>query len=120
MCMAEEAGRVGEGWSGRSAPAKQLWGLDSERYKAALADGGLITVACTQEAPRFNDVARDLDPSSALTFVNIRETGGWSKDAAAAGPKAAALIAAATEEMPPIPLVTLESDGVALIYGRDE
>ena len=38
----------------------------------------------------------------------------------AAGPKAAALIAAAAEEMPPISLVTLESNGVALIYGRDE
>ena len=36
------------------------------------------------------------------------------------GPKAAALIAAAAEETPPIALVTLESDGVALIYGRDE
>ena len=45
-----------------------------------------------------------------LTFVNIRETGGWSKDAAAAGPKTAALIAAAGEDMPPISLVTLESE----------
>ncbi|MGH6741293.1 MAG: 4Fe-4S dicluster domain-containing protein, partial [Bradyrhizobium sp.] len=89
-------------------------------FKAALADGVAITVACTQEAPLFRDVAEDLAPSSALTFVNIRETAGWSKDAAAAGPKAAALIAAAAEETPPIALVTLESDGVALIYGRDE
>ena len=59
-------------------------------------------------------------PQAELTFVNIRETGGWSNDAAAAGPKAAALIAAAQEDMPPISLVTLESSGVALIYGRDE
>ena len=118
--MPLDARAIGHVCTGRITQANQLCGLDLDRYKAALADGGPITVACTQEAPRFNDVARDLAPSSALTFVNIRETGGWSKDAAAAGPKAAALIAAATEEMPPIPLVTLESDGVALIYGRDE
>jgi len=118
--MPLDARAIGHVCTGRITQANQLCGLDLDRYKAALADGGPITVACTQEAPRFKDVARDLAPSSALTFVNIRETGGWSKDAAAAGPKAAALIAAATEEMPPIPLVTLESDGVALIYGRDE
>ena len=81
--------------------------------------GSPITVACTQEAPLFREVAEN-SPQAQLTFVNIRETGGWSKDAAAAGPKAAALIAAAGEDMPPISLVTLESSGVALIYGRDE
>ena len=32
----------------------------------------------------------------------------------------AALIAAAAEPMPPIRLVSIESEGVALIYGRDE
>ncbi len=32
----------------------------------------------------------------------------------------AALIAASGEEMPPVALVTLESNGVVLIYGRDE
>jgi ferredoxin len=76
-------------------------------------------VACTQEAPLFREVAENF-PHAQLTFANIRETGGWSNDAAAAGPKAAALIAAAQEDMPPISLVTLQSNGVALIYGRDE
>jgi ferredoxin len=118
--MPLDAQAIGRVCTGRVTQADQLCGLDLDRYEAALADGSPITVACTQEAPRFNEVARDLAPSAALTFVNIRETGGWSRDAAAAGPKAAALIAAAMEEMPPIPLVTLESDGVALIYGRDE
>jgi ferredoxin len=118
--MPLDAHAIGRVCTGRITQANQLCGLDLDRYKAALADGSPITVACTQEAPRFNEVARDLAPSAALTFVNIRESGGWSKDAAAAGPKAAALIAAAMEEMPPIPLVTLESNGVALIYGRDE
>ena len=70
--------------------------------------------------PRCSGKSRRISRKPQLTFVNIRETGGWSNDAAAAGPKAAALIAAAAEEMPPISLVTLESNGVALIYGRDE
>ena len=53
-------------------------------------------------------------------FVNVRETAGWSTDAAEAGPKMAALIAAAAEPLPEIPYVSLKSEGVTLIYGRDE
>ena len=118
--MQLDARAIGRACSGRITQANQLCGLEIDRYKAALADGAPITVACIQEAPLFRKVAEDLASSSALTFVNIRETAGWSKDAAAAGPKAAALIASAREDTPPIPLVTLESRGVALIYGRDE
>ena len=118
--MRLDARAIGRACSGRITQANQLCGLEMDRYKAALADGAPITVACIQEAPLFRKVADDLVSSSALTFVNIRETAGWSKDAAAAGPKAAALIASAREDTPPIPLVTLESRGVALIYGRDE
>jgi ferredoxin len=125
--MPLDAQAIGRGCAARTTPkttpgitqANQLCGLELERFRAALADGVPITVACTQEAPLFREVAESF-PQAQLTFVNIRETGGWSNDAAAAGPKSAALIAAAEEEMPPISLVTLESSGVALIYGRDE
>ena len=110
---------IGRGCAADVTQANQLCGLELDRFKQALASGSPITVACTQEAPLFREVAEN-SPQTQLTFVNIRETGGWSKDAAAAGPKAAALIAAAGEDMPPISLVTLESSGVALIYGRDE
>ena len=55
-----------------------------------------------------------------MTFVNLRETAGWSDKAAAAGPKMAALLAAAAEPAPDFPLVNLSSEGVILIYGRDE
>jgi ferredoxin len=110
---------IGRGCAADITQANQLCGLELDRFKQALASGSPITVACTQEAPLFREVAEN-SPQTQLTFVNIRETGGWSKDAAAAGPKAAALIAAAGEDMPPISLVTLESSGVALIYGRDE
>ena len=117
--MPLDAAAIGRGCAAKITQANQLCGLELDRFKQALADGSPITVACTQEAPLFREVAEN-SPQTQLTFVNIRETGGWSKDAAAAGPKAAALIAAAGEDMPPISLVTLESSGVALIYGRDE
>ena len=42
------------------------------------------------------------------------------RKAPAAGPKMAALLAAAAEPVPDVPVVTLTSDGVILIYGRDE
>jgi len=117
--MPLDAAAIGRGCAAKITQADQLCGLDLARFEAALADGAPITVACTQEAPLFREVAENF-PDSQLTFVNIRETGGWSNDAAAAGPKAAALIAAAGEDMPPISLVTLESRGVTLIYGHDE
>jgi ferredoxin len=117
--MPLDARAVGRGCAARITQADQLCGRELASFKDALADGAPVTVACTQEAPLFKEAAENF-PQAQLTFVNIRETSGWSKDAAAAGPKAAALIAAAGEEMPPISLVTLESGGVALIYGRDE
>src|ERR1700694_5544022 len=117
--MPLDAQAIGRGCAGRITQANQLCGLELERFKQALADGAPVTVACTQQAPLFKEVAENF-PQAELTFVNIRETGGWSNDAGAAGPKAAALIAAAAEEMPPISLVTLENTCVAVIYGRDE
>lgn len=119
MTMPLDAQAIGRGCTAHITQANQLCGLDLAQFKAALTEGEAITVACTQEAPLFKEVAEEF-PDASLTFVNIRETGGWSKDAAAAGPKAAALIAAASEEMPPILLVTLESSGVTLIYGHDD
>jgi ferredoxin len=117
--MPLDAQAIGRGCAGKITQANQLCGQELERFKQALADGAPVTVACTQEAPLFTEVAESF-PQTELSFVNIRETAGWSTDAAAAGPKMAALIAAAAEDMPPISLVTLESGGVALIYGRDE
>jgi ferredoxin len=52
--------------------------------------------------------------------AKIREYARWSSDGDAAGPKIAALLAAAAEPMPAAALVALESKGVALIYGRDD
>ncbi len=86
-------------------------------FRKAAGAGDPLTVACTQEAPLFSELAGD---SATIVFANVRETGGWSNDAAKAGPKMAALLAAAAEPLPEIAFVSLKSDGVILIYGCDE
>ncbi len=98
---------------------KQLCRAELERFRNAAAGGDAILVGCTQEAPLFSETAGEIDGAGAVSFVNIRENAGWSKDAKAAGPKIAALLAAAVETAPDYPLVSLESEGVTLIYGRD-
>ena len=99
---------------------RQLCRAELDRVRDAATGGQAVTVACTQEAPLFGEIASDIGGETAVTFVNIRENAGWSKDAKAAGPKIAALIAAATEAVPDVPVVTLTSDGSALLYGKDE
>ena len=96
--------------------ARQLCRAELEKFRAAAESGGPLVVGCTQEAPLFSEIAGD----AAVTYANIRETAGWSKDGAAAGPKMAALLAAAAEPAPELSFVNLTSDGVILIYGRDE
>src|SRR4051794_22568923 len=98
--------------------ADHLCRAELDRFRAALANGPLI-VGCTQEAPLFSEIAAE-QGNAAVTFVNLRETAGWSDQGAKAGPKMAALIAAAAEPAPEVPLVSLTSEGVTLIYGRDE
>jgi ferredoxin len=96
----------------------QLCRAELARFRALAAAGVPITVGCTQEAPLFHDVAAEYD--SDLTFVNLRENAGWSDQALKAGPKMAALAAAAAVAVPEVPFVQLSSDGVILVYGRDE
>src|SRR3954453_9129011 len=85
--MPLDAEGIGRGCAGTITQANQLCGLELDRFKQALEGAALVTVACTQQAPLFREVAESF-PLAALSFVNIRETGGWSSDAAAAGPKA--------------------------------
>jgi ferredoxin len=99
---------------------RQFCRSEIERFRDAAATGEPILVACTQEAPVFSDAAGEIENAGALSFVNIRETAGWSKGASAAGPKTAALIAAAMEAPADVPMIEIESGGVTLIYGRDE
>ena len=99
---------------------RQFCRAELERFRAAAGAEQQLIVACTQEAPLFSEVAEDDNSPAAISFVNVREHAGWSADAANAGPKMAALLAAAAEPAPEHPLVGLSSEGVILIYGQDE
>ena len=98
---------------------RQFCRAELERFRTAAQGGEPLIVSCTQEAPLFGEVAAELGVP-APAFVNIRETAGWSSEAREALPKMAALLAAAAEPTPATPVVALKSDGVALLYGRDE
>lgn len=82
-----------------------------------------IVVACTQEQRLFSELAMETEGAQTLSapikFINIRESGGWSKDAAKAMPKIAALLAAAHLPDPePVSTVTYKSAGRLLIVGE--
>ncbi|MCP3466595.1 4Fe-4S binding protein [Bradyrhizobium sp. CCGUVB23] len=97
---------------------RHLCGTELDHFRNAATAEGSLTVACTQQAAQFTDEAGERPDG--ITFVNIRETAGWSRDGANAGAKMAALLAAAAIPRPDYLLVTLSSDGIILIYGRDE
>ncbi len=119
--MPLDADAIGRGCKGAAIEtANHLCRAEIGRFSAEAAKGGEITVACTQETPVFTEVSAENGGMVSLSFTNIRENAGWSKDAKAAGPKMAALLAAAAVPMPEIPLVPLASEGVILVYGRDE
>ena len=100
------------------ATFRQLCRADLDQFRNAAKAEGSLTVGCTQEAPLFSDEAGER--AERIDFVNLRETGGWSTQGAQAGPKMAALLAATAEPAPDFALVNLSSEGVMLIYGRDE
>lgn len=89
-------------------------------FQKAVQSGDDVVVACTQEKRLFAEVGAQTEgATSVVKFVNIRETGGWSKDAATAGPKIAALLAAAQlPDAEPVATVTYKSAGRLLIVGK--
>jgi len=92
-------------------------------FQRAARTGEPLTVACTQEQRLFTELAEQTEGAPSLDerpihFVNLRETGGWSRDAAQAMPKMAALLAAARLPEPdPVPTVTFKSAGRLLVIG---
>ena len=118
--MPLDADAVGRGCRLDTISATHLCGAELNRFKTIAAEYGPLTVGCTQQATLFSDVAAEIGRKTPLQFANIRESAGWSSEAKHAGPKMAALLAAAAEPVPPTPLVELQSGGVILICGRDE
>ncbi|WP_370869239.1 4Fe-4S dicluster domain-containing protein [Variovorax ginsengisoli] len=92
---------------------------EAPAFQRAVQSGDEVIVACTQERRLFNALADQTpDATSPIRFVNIRETGGWGRDARNAGPKIAALLAAAALPEPdPVATVGYASQGRLLIVG---
>lgn len=96
---------------------------DAPAFQKACRSRDDLVVACTQESRLFSELstqtegAVDLDVRP-IRFVNIRETGGWGREASQATPKMAAMLAAARLPEPePVPTVTYKSEGRLLIIG---
>lgn len=109
-----------KGCPGRVELAQSFCQAEAQRAATLIGSGDSLVIGCTQEAPRFQQMAEELGSEDRISFVNIREQAGWSIDAHKAGPKMAALLAAAAEPMPATPFVTIESRGVTLIYGEGQ
>jgi ferredoxin len=111
---------IRRGCGGEPITATQLCRAELDRFRTIAAKDTPLTVGCTQEAVLFSEAAAETGRATPVQFANIRESAGWTNEAAQAGPKMAALLAAAAEPMPPVPSVELASEGVILICGRDE
>src|ERR1700744_2493558 len=104
--MSPDVDAVRKGCRGATlaATAQQLCRAQLSQFKSAAQGIGPLTVGCTQETAVFSAVVEELGRTAPLRFVNVRETAGWSSDAAAAGAKMAAPIATARGAVPGIPL----------------
>ena len=110
----------------REAPAFQ------RAAKATGFSGDELLVACTQEARLFLELNEETEGAASMQerpihFINIRETGGWARDAGkplsaqTLTPKLAALIAAAQLPPPePVATVSYKSEGRCLVLGSGE
>ncbi len=88
-------------------------------YQTGLAHAGAVLVGCTQEEPLFRELAETAKREADISFFNIRELAGWSRDGQMAGPKMAALAALALYrlEEEPAPAREVMSEGRVIISG---
>ena len=100
--------------------ARHLCGTEIDLFKKHAAVDANLTVACTHQQALFSELLEEMKRETPVAFVNIRETAGWSRDAKTAAPKMAALLALGAEPAADIPMIALESEGVTIVYGRDE
>ncbi|HEU4459852.1 MAG TPA: 4Fe-4S dicluster domain-containing protein [Methylibium sp.] len=111
---------------GSSTIHQTLCRREAPEFQRAAKSGEDLVVACTQERRLFLELAEQTAGAPGLAerpirFVDIRETGGWSKDAKQAMPKIAALLAAAQLPQPePVAIVTYRSGGRCLVVGAPE
>jgi ferredoxin len=106
------------GREGALSVHEQLCRREAGVFVSALQGSDELVVACTQEAPFFSELHGEADSNSRVSFVNIREVAGWSREGAQATPKIAALLATATLPDPePVGTVSYKSEGRLLIVG---
>ena len=119
--MPLDAQRIGQALNEPLTLHSTLCRREAPAFQRALASGEAVTVACTQEQRLFTELAEQTEGAAAgvpIHFVNIRETGGWSRDAAQAAPKIAALLAAARlPATEPVTTVSYRSAGRVLVIG---
>ncbi|MEL6978656.1 MAG: 4Fe-4S binding protein [Pseudomonadota bacterium] len=129
LCDCEGTARIdGEAIAPGCAVHTNLCGRQASIVEAALRADAPVTIACAQEATRFEEQSQDLAEALAaegaapapLAFVDLRDRAGWSDEAANAAPKMAALLAEAALSAPPTPQTLVRSEGLCLIYGDGE
>jgi len=109
--------------AGLSTVHTTLCRREAGAFQRAAKSGDDLLVACTQESRLFLDLSAQTEGAPGIAerpirFVNIRETGGWSKDAKMATPKIAALLAlAGLPDADPVPTVSYRSNGRVLVIG---
>jgi ferredoxin len=89
-------------------------------FSDALAKGEPLLIGCTQESPLFEELRDEEASETKLSFVNLRETAGWSAEADKAGPKMAGLLAEAALNLPSVSSITITSEGRLVILGRTQ
>lgn len=120
VCSCEESFTPDLAALGPATRCSNLCRTETDKLDAAFASAKSITIACKQEEATFRDLSEEAGFNGTLAFADIRDSAGWSSEGASAGPKMAALLAAARLAPPALPFISLESQGVTLVYGRDE
>jgi len=116
----------GDAGAGLETIHSTLCRREAGAFQRAAKGNDDLLVTCTQESRLFLELNEETEGAPGIAerpirFVNIRESAGWSKDAAAAMPKIAALIAAAQLPAPePVPVVGYRAGGRVLVIGAAE
>ena len=100
--------------------AHQLCRAEIERFRAAAAGGEPLTVGCTQEAPLFSEVAGEQATGATHLRQYPRDRRLVDGRRRRPGRRWRRCSRPPPSRCPRFPLVSLDSEGVVLIYGRDE
>ncbi len=96
-----------------------LCGAEQDRLSKLASHTAPLLLACRQEETTLRTILEDAGFQGDQTYLDIRNAAGWSTEGTKAGPKMAALLSAGRLEPSALPFITMESQGVALVYGVD-